>query len=127
MLDERFVDEWLDRQAQRLLEQAASGEGINPEGILLLMLKAQSQHRARQDQETRAAMQALDQRLTAEIQAVRRGLDAHFEQAARHFERLDKRCDRIASRIDRFMIGSFIMTLAASAAVIATVLYLSTH
>ena len=57
MFDDKFFDEWLDRQAQKVMEKVASGEGIAPEQMMILMLKAQTNHFAHLDVDLRSDMQ----------------------------------------------------------------------
>jgi hypothetical protein len=49
MFDDKFFDDWLDNQAQKVMEKVAGGEGIAPEQMMILMLKAQTNHFAHLD------------------------------------------------------------------------------
>ena len=42
MFDDKFFDDWLDSQAQKAMEQAARGQGISSDQMMILMLKAQT-------------------------------------------------------------------------------------
>ena len=56
MFDDKFFDDWLDSQAQKVMEKVANGEGIAPEQMMILMLKAQTNHFAHLDVDLRNEM-----------------------------------------------------------------------
>ncbi len=39
MFDDKFFDDWLDTQAQKVMEQVASGQSISSDQMMILMLK----------------------------------------------------------------------------------------
>ncbi len=106
MFDDKFFDDWLDTQAQKVMEKVASGEGIAPEQMMILMLKAQTNHFAH-----------LDVDLRNEMVLLREDMDKRFEQ-------VDKRFEQLTSRIDHFMIWSFATTLTVGGIVIAAIKFL---
>ena len=69
MFDDKFFDDWLDSQAQKVMEKVASGEGIAPEQMMILMLKAQTNHFAH-----------LDVDLRNEMILLREDMDKRFEK-----------------------------------------------
>ena len=113
MFDDKFFDDWLDSQAQKVMEQVASGQGISSDQMMILMLKAQTNHFAH-----------LDIDLRSEMKALREDMDKRFEQVERRFEQVDKRFDQLTSRMDHFMIWSFATTLTVGGIVIATIKFL---
>ena len=96
MFDDKFFDEWLDAQAQQVMEQVAGGQSISSDQMMILMLKAQTNHFAHLDVDLRSEMRALR-------------------------EDMDKRFEQITSRMDHFMIGSFATTLTVGGIVIAAI------
>jgi hypothetical protein len=36
MFDDKFFEDWLDSQAQKVMEKVANGEGIAPEQMMIL-------------------------------------------------------------------------------------------
>lgn len=97
MFDDKFFNDWLDGQAQKVMEKVAGGEAIAPEQMMILMLKAQTNHFAHLDIDLRNDMQNLDKR----------------------FEQLTARMDRL--RMDNFIIGSFATTIFVGGVVIAAI------
>jgi DNA anti-recombination protein RmuC len=153
MFDDKFFDDWLDGQAQKVMEKVASGEGIAPEQMMILMLKAQTNHFAHLDVDLRSDMQNLDSRLSSEMQKMnerlsgemrelREDMDKRFEQVdkrfeqvdkrfeqmhtetAKRFEQVDKRFEQRTSRIDHFMIWSFATTISVGGIIIAAIKFL---
>ena len=146
MFDDKFFDDWLDGQAQKVMEKVASGEGISPEQMMILMLKAQTNHFAHLDVDLRSDMQNLDSRLSSEMQKMnerlsgemrelREDMDKRFEQVdkrfeqmhtetAKRFEQVDKRFEQLTSRIDHFMIWSFATTISVGGIIIAAIKFL---
>ncbi len=119
MFDDKFFDDWLDSQAQKVMEKVASGEGIAPEQMMVLMLKAQTNHFAHLDVELREDVQNLDirlssqmekmnERLSSEMRELREDMDKRFEQAkletAKQFEQVDKRFEQVDKRFEQMQI-----------------------
>ena len=117
MFDDKFFDDWLDSQAQKVMEKVASGEGIAPEQMMILMLKAQTNHFAH-----------LDVDLRNEMILLREDMDKRFEQihieTAKRFEQVDKRFEQLTSRIDHFMIWSFATTVSVGGMIVAAIKFL---
>ena len=110
MFDDKFFDDWLDSQAQKVMEQVASGQSISSDQMMILMLKAQTNHFAH-----------LDIDLRSEMKLLREDMDKRFEQMQ---VETAKRFDQLTSRIDHFMIWSFATTLTVGGIVIAAIKFL---
>ena len=106
MFDDKFFDDWLDSQAQKVMGKVADGEGIAPEQMMILMLKAQTNHFAH-----------LDIDLRNEMLLLREDMDKRFEQ-------VDKRFEQLTSRIDHFMIWSFATTISVGGMIVAAIKFL---
>jgi len=117
MFDDKFFDDWLDTQAQKVMEQVASGQSISSDQMMILMLKAQTNHFAH-----------LDVDLRSEMRALREDMDKRFEQVDKRFEQMQietaKRFDQLTARMDHFMIWSFATTLTVGGIVIAAIKFL---
>ena len=113
MFEDKFFDDWLESQAQKVMEQVAGGQSIASDQMMILMLKAQTNHFAH-----------LDVDLRSEMKALREDMDKRFEQVDRRFEQFDKRFDQLTSRMDHFMIWSFATTLTVGGIVIAAIKFL---
>ena len=146
MFDDKFFDDWLENQAQKVMEKVASGEGIAPEQMMILMLKAQTNHFAHLDVELRedvknldirlsSQMEKMNERLSGEMRELRQDMDKRFEQVdkrfeqmqaetAKRFEQVDKRFEQLTSRIDHFMIWSFATTLSVGGIIVAAIKFL---
>ena len=102
MFDDKFFEQWLDNQAQKVMEQVANGQSISPEQMMILVLKAQTNHFAHLDIGLREDIKSLDMRLSKEMQELRKDMDKRFEQVDKRFEQVDKRFEMLISRIDHF-------------------------
>jgi hypothetical protein len=109
MFDDKFFDDWLNSQAQKSMEKVANGEGVAPEQMMILMLKAQTNHFA-----------YLDIDLHNEMITLRQNMDKRFEQMQ---QETAKRFEQLTSRIDHFMIWSFAITVSVGGMVVALIKY----
>ncbi|MCX7084551.1 MAG: hypothetical protein NTY69_03340 [Methylococcales bacterium] len=113
MFDDKFFDDWLENQALKVMEQVSGGQSISSDQMMILMLKAQTNHFAH-----------LDVDLRSEMKALREDMDNRFEQVDRRFEQFDKRFDQLTSRMDHFMIWSFATTMTVGGIVIVAIKFL---
>ena len=95
MFDDKFFDDWLDSQAQKVMEKVANGESIAPEQMMILMLKAQTNHFAHLDVDLRNEMVLLREDMDKRFEQ----MDKRFEQmqveTAKRFEQVDKRFEQM--------------------------------
>ena len=49
MSEGKLFDEWLDSQSKQIYPRLAAGESLRPEEMIILVLKAQTNHFARLD------------------------------------------------------------------------------
>ena len=131
MFDDKFFDDWLDAQAQKVMGQVASGQSISSDQMMILMLKAQTNHFTHLDIDLRSEMRALredmDKRFEQmQVETAKRfeQVDKRFEQVDKRFEQVDKRFDQLTSRMDHFMVWSFATTLTVGGIVIAAIKFL---
>ena len=120
MFDDKFFDEWLDNQAQKVMDQVADGQSISSDQTILLMLNAQTK-----------CLSSLYIDLRSEMKAFRDDMDKRFVQVDKRFEdvnkrseQVDKRFDQLTSRMDHFMVWSFATTLTVGGIVIAAIKFL---
>ena len=124
MFDDKFFDDWLDTQAQKVMEQVASGQSISPDQMMILMLKAQTNHFAHLDVDLRGEMKALREDMDRRFEQVEKRFEQMQLETVKRFEQVDKRFDQLTSRMDHFMIWSFATTLTVGGIVIAAVKFL---
>jgi len=93
MFDEQFFEDWLDSQAQKVMEQVAGGQGISSDQMMILMLKAQTNHFVH-----------LDVDLRSEMKALREDMDKRFEQVDKRFEQVDKRFEQVDKRFEQMQV-----------------------
>jgi len=128
MFDDKFFDNWLDSQAQKVMEQVASGQSISSDQMMILMLKAQTNHFAHLDIDLRTEIKALHEDMDKRFEQMQVETAKRFEQVDKRFEQMQvetaKRFDQLTSRMDHFMIWSFATTLTVGGIVIAAIKFL---
>jgi DNA repair exonuclease SbcCD ATPase subunit len=134
MFENDVFDTWLDNKSKEIILKLDK-EKLSSDEMIILMLKAQTNHFAHLDQDLRTDMQelnlklsndmhAMNERLSNEMLALRQDMDKRFEQVDKRFEQVDKRFEALTTRIDRFMIWSFGVTITIGALVVAAIRYL---
>ena len=124
MFDDKFFDDWLDGQAQKVMEKVASGEGIAPKQMMILMLKAQTNHFAHLDVDLRNELKMLREDMDKRFEQMHTETTKRFEQVDKRFEQVDKRFEQLTSRIDHFMVWSFATTISVGGIIIAAIKFL---
>ncbi len=124
MFDDKFFDDWLDAQAQKVMGQVASGQSISSDQMMILMLKAQTNHFTHLDIDLRSEMRALREDMDKRFEQMQVETAKRFEQVDKRFEQVDKRFDQLTSRMDHFMVWSFATTLTVGGIVIAAIKFL---
>ncbi|WP_044410349.1 CCDC90 family protein [Thiomicrospira microaerophila] len=141
MFENDVFDTWLDNKSKEIILKLDK-EKLSSDEMIILMLKAQTNHFAHLDQDLRTDMQelnlklsndmhAMNERLSNEMLALRQDMDKRFEQVDKRFEQVDKRFEQVdkrfealTTRIDRFMMWSFGVTITIGALVVAAIRYL---
>jgi len=135
MFDDKFFEDWLDNQAQKVMEQVTNGQSIATDQMMILMLKAQTNKISRLYIDLRNEMKALRLDMNKRFEQIDKRFELvdksfeqmqvetaeRFEQVDKRFEQVDKRFDQLMSRMDHFMIWSFATTLTVGGIVIAAI------
>nr|VFJ53797.1 MAG: hypothetical protein BECKFW1821A_GA0114235_104418 [Candidatus Kentron sp. FW]VFJ58582.1 MAG: hypothetical protein BECKFW1821B_GA0114236_104218 [Candidatus Kentron sp. FW] len=100
MFDNDMFGKWLDGKSQEIVEKMGEGEQLRTEEMMVLILKAQSNH-----------FYHLDKDLRNEMKILREDMNHRFES-------VDKRFEQVIQRIDRFMFWSLGITVAAAVFVV---------
>ena len=113
---------WINEQAQLAMRKVTSGETLKPTEIMILVLRAQTNHVAHLEQDLRKEMVGLHR----EIKDLREDMNKRFEQVDKRFEQVDRRLEKADSRMDAmllqmnsFMRWSFATTIGVGALIIA--------
>jgi len=125
MFKDDIFENWLDKKANEIMDDLGKGKALSSEEMMILVLKAQTNHFAHLDIELREDMRNLREDLTNDMKELREDLtndmkelrldmDKRFEQVDKRFEQVDKRFEQIISRMDRFMIWSLGLTFAST-------------
>ena len=123
MFDDQLFEDWLDKKTKAIFSKLGE-EAISSDEMILLVLKAQTNHFEHLDKDLRTEMSALNKELREEMILLRQDMDKRFEQVDRRFEEVDKRFEVLTSRIDHFMVWSFATTFTVGGLVIAAIKFL---
>ncbi len=99
MLDNKIFDEWLNTKSQEILSKVGR-ETITNEEMIVLVLKAQTNHFNHMDEEFRCEFRKLNE-IALENRRQFTLIDRRFEEIDRRFELIDKRFEKIDQRFDR--------------------------
>lgn len=113
MFNDNIFDEWLDNKAKEIIIAMGEGKPLSSEEMMVLVLKAQTNH-----------FNHLDVELREDMKNLREDMDKRFEQMDKRFEQVDKRFDTLVKRMDRLMIWSFATTLTVGGMVVAAIKFL---
>ena len=113
MFDDNIFEQWLDTKSKEIVIKMGDGKALSSDEMIVLVLKAQTNHFVH-----------LDQDLRTEMIDLRKDMDKRFEQVDKRFEQVDKRFDAITTRMDRFMIWSFATTVSVGGIIIAAIKFL---
>ena len=106
MLYDNTFKQLLNAKSQEIVIKMGDGKALSSDEMIVLVLKAQTNHFVH-----------LDQDLRTEMIDLRKDMDKRFEQ-------VDKRFDAITTRMDRFMIWSFATTVSVGGIIIAAIKFL---
>ncbi len=123
MFDDELFEDWLDKKTKAIFSKLGE-EALSSDEMILLVLKAQTNHFEHLDKDLRTEMASLNKELREELILLRKDMDKRFEQVDKRFEQVDKRFEVLTSRIDHFMIWSFATTLTVGGLVIAAIKFL---
>ena len=121
MFNNDFFDNWLDKKSVEIVEKIANGEEIKSEEMIILILKAQTNHFHHLDAEIREEINEVKQRFEQtdqKITLLREEMDKRFEQVDKRFEQVDKRFEDMLKRMDRFMFWSLGLVSASTFVII---------
>nr|VFJ65025.1 MAG: hypothetical protein BECKDK2373B_GA0170837_11443 [Candidatus Kentron sp. DK] len=125
MFDNDIFEKWLDTKSQEIVEKMGQGEQLRTEEMMVLVLKAQSNHFHHLDQDLRNEMITLRGDFQHEIRTLREDMNRRFESADKRFEDMNNRFgdmnknfEQLMRRVDRFMFWSMGTTVAAAAFVV---------
>ena len=129
MFDNSIFETWLDEKSKELVSKIANQEPLTSEEMIILVLKAQSNHFHHLDEDLRKDMKELREDMDKRFEQVDKRfkqvdkrfeqIEKRFEQVDKRFEQVDKRFDAMISRMDRFMIWSLGLTMTSTIFIIS--------
>nr|VFK01057.1 MAG: hypothetical protein BECKH772A_GA0070896_102123 [Candidatus Kentron sp. H]VFK01081.1 MAG: hypothetical protein BECKH772B_GA0070898_102173 [Candidatus Kentron sp. H]VFK04896.1 MAG: hypothetical protein BECKH772C_GA0070978_102183 [Candidatus Kentron sp. H] len=133
MFDNDIFEKWLDSQSELIVDKMGRGEQLRGEEMIVLVLKAQSNHFQHLDRDLRGEMNHLHSETEAlrgdfqgEMKALREDFQTEMKDSRASLrtemktlrEDMDKRFEQLTRRVDRFMFWSMGFTAAAAVFVV---------
>ena len=130
--DNEYFEKWLDERAAKAMEKITNGETYEQIDVMLLVLKAQTNHMAHMEKDLHGEMRAMrgdidkrfervdksieqvEFRFQGEIRALRDDMDKRFEL-------VDRRLNSLDQRMDSFMKWSLSCTLIVGGLVVSAI------
>ena len=114
MFDNNFFEKWLDKQAEAAQEKIANQESLSQNDMLVLVLKAQTNH-----------IHHLGKNLHEEIVTLRQDMYRRFEQVDKRFEQMYQQSQQqfqlTIARTESLMKRSIGTTLVVGGLIIAAI------
>ena len=126
MFDDDVFEKWLDTKSQDIVDKMGRGEPLLTEEMMVLVLKAQSNHFHHLDRDLRNDMKTLREDMRDEMKTLREDMRDEMKTLRGDMrdeiktlrEDMDKRFEQVMRRIDRFMFWSLGITIASAAFVV---------
>ncbi len=126
MFDNSGFEQWLDENAQKAMQKVTNNEALKSEEIIVLVLKAQTNHITHLEQDLRGEILTLRKDMNDRFEQVQEQMnrrfeqvDKRFEQVDKRFEQVDKRFESVQAQINNFMRWSLTAMISCSGVTIA--------
>ena len=140
MFNDNVFDDWLDTKTKQIIVAMGEGKPLTSEEMMVLVLKAQTNHFNHLDVELRQDMKNLREDMSKDMKDLRIDIAKDMKDLRNDItkemkemridiakemkemrEDVNKRFELLTTRMDRFMIWSFATTLAASSFVVGAI------
>ncbi len=101
MFENDIFENWLDEKSKEIVSKLGNKESLSSEEMIILVLKAQTNHFHHLDSDLRADMVALRKDFQNDIKDLRTDMLQRFEQVDKRFEQVDKRFEQVDKRFER--------------------------
>ncbi len=119
MFDNSGFEQWLDENAQKAMQKVTNNEALKSEEIIVLVLKAQTNHITHLEQDLRGEILTLRKDMNDRFEQVQEQMNRRFEQVDKRFEQVDKRFESVQAQINNFMRWSLTAMISCSGVTIA--------
>ena len=101
MFENDIFENWLDEKSKEIVSKLGNKESLSSEEMIVLVLKAQTNHFHHLDSDLRTDMVALRTDFQQDIKELRMDMMRRFEQVDKRFEQVDKRFEQVDKRFER--------------------------
>ena len=128
MFDNEFFEKWIDEQATQALKKLASQQSLSPNEMMVLVLKAQTNHIHHLSQNMHGEMVSVRKEVKEvkqDVMTLREDMDRRFElmqqQMDKRFEQIQQQFNNMIERSDNMMRWSISTTLVVGGLVVAAI------
>ena len=128
MFDNEFFEKWIDEQATQALKKLASQQSLSPNEMMVLVLKAQTNHIHHLSQNMHGEMVSVRKEVKEvkqDVMTLREDMDRRFElmqqQMDKRFEQVQQQFNNMINRSDNMMRWSISTTLVVGGLVVAAI------
>lgn len=123
VFNNEIFDSWLNKKSDEILSKV-DRERISTEEMIILVLKAQTNHFHHMDVDMKKGLADIDHKFTTKFEQVEtkfeqiekrfEQVDRRFEQVDRRFEQIDLRFEKLDQKIDNRFMWMIGITIAMS-------------
>ena len=128
MFDNEFFEKWIDEQATQALKKLASQQSLSQNEMMVLVLKAQTNHIHHLSQNMHGEMVSVRKEVAEvrqEVMTLREDMDRRFElmqqQMDKRFGQVQQQFNNMINRSDNMMRWSISTTLVVGGLVVAAI------
>jgi len=117
VFNNQIFENWLDKKSDEILSKV-DREKISNEELIILILKARTNHFDHMDEEIKSDLKTVDQKINSLDKSID-GLDKRIDRLDKRIDGFDKRIDGLDKRIDgldKKMDSRFMWTIGLMAA-----------
>lgn len=96
VFNNEIFDSWLNKKSDEILSKV-DRERISTEEMIVLVLKAQTNHFHHMDIDMKKGLSDIDQKFTSRLELI----DQRFEKIDQRFEKIDQRFEKIDQRFEK--------------------------
>ena len=111
MFNNDIFEDWLDTKAKEIVSDMGSGKSLSTEEMMVLVLKAQSNHFEHLDIELKNDMKQLREDMTSDMKQLREDMTQEIISVRTD---MDKRFEQVIGRMDKLMIWSLGLTITST-------------
>lgn len=113
VFNNEIFDSWLNKKSDEILSKV-DREKISTEEMIVLVLKAQTNHFHHMDVDMKKGLSDIDLKFTSNFLEIDQKFTSKFEQADRRVERIEQRIEKLDHKVENRFMWMIGITIAMS-------------